>query len=185
LFGAEQVGLLHGRLKPAQKAKVMEQFRKGEFGVLASTTVIEVGVDIPNATVMVIENSERFGLAQLHQLRGRVGRGTQKSYCVLVPGDTAPPESIERIRLLERTENGFELAEADFKLRGPGNILGTEQSGLPPFALAELGGDPTPLRDARELAATLLKADPELKKHPELARVVARFEHVEKAESLD
>src|SRR5207253_1368809 len=120
--------LLHGRIEPAEKDAIMERFRRGEINVLIATSVIEVGIDVPNATVMLIENAERFGLSQLHQLRGRIGRGEHKSYCILLSSTNAS-ESLEKLKTLERTSDGFEIAEADLKLRGPGDILGTAQSG--------------------------------------------------------
>ena len=139
VFPGIPVGLLHGRLPAAQKEIAMEAFKRGEIKILVSTTVIEVGVDVPNATVMVVEQAERFGLAQLHQLRGRVGRGAEQSYCVLVTervNDTAR----ERIRTLVDTSDGFEIAEMDLKLRGPGEFLGTRQSGLPALRVAITDG---------------------------------------------
>jgi ATP-dependent DNA helicase RecG len=130
--------------------------------------VIEVGVDVPNATVMLIENAERFGLAQLHQLRGRIGRSRYQSYCVLLT-DRGDPASLDKLRILEQTEDGFEIAEADLKLRGPGDLLGTNQSGLPPLKLGNLVEDAALLDRAQLIAAEILKRDPELKA-PEFAR---------------
>jgi ATP-dependent DNA helicase RecG len=135
--------------------------------VLLSTTVIEVGVDVPNATVMLIENAERFGLAQLHQLRGRIGRGQHPSYCVLV-GDPKSLEGWKRLRIMEETTDGFRIAEEDFKIRGPGNIFGTEQSGLPPLRFASLETDYELLTRARNDAARFIKEDPSLKSWPGL-----------------
>src|SRR5437899_5344075 len=123
--------LLHGRIPAAEKQEIMERFRRGETNSLISTTVIEVGVDVSNATVMLVENAERFGLAQLHQLRGRIGRGEHKSYCVVLSNAA----ELEKLRILEQTSDGFAIAEADLQLRGPGDILGTAQSGLPPLRL--------------------------------------------------
>jgi ATP-dependent DNA helicase RecG len=152
-------GLLHGRLTAEEKERVMEQFREGQIDVLVSTTVIEVGIDIPNATVMLIENSERFGLAQLHQLRGRIGRGRHQSYCILLT-DREDPEALDKLAILERSENGFEIAEEDLRIRGPGDLLGTAQSGLPPLRLASLIEDEALLFRAKELARTILDSDP-------------------------
>ncbi len=145
----------------------MTAFRAGEIQVLVSTSVIEVGVDVPNATLMLIENAERFGLAQLHQLRGRIGRGKHLSYCVLV-GEPKSLESWKRLRIMEETCDGFRIAEADFDIRGPGNIFGTEQSGLPPLHFAKLQSDGKLLEQAREQATRLIKEDPSLTPWPGL-----------------
>lgn len=154
--------LLHGRMDANEKNAVMEAFRNREADVLIATTVIEVGIDIPNATIMLIENAERFGLAQLHQLRGRVGRGIHTSYCILIPGNS-DPEVMERLHVLETTIDGFAVAEADLKLRGPGDILGTAQTGLPALRLGDLAKDGAVLQSARELAQTIFQIDPRLK----------------------
>jgi ATP-dependent DNA helicase RecG len=143
-----RVGLLHGRLDSDEKQVIMRRFERGEIDVLVSTTVIEVGVDVPNATVMVVDHAERFGLAQLHQLRGRVGRGAAKSYCILMTGERVSQEAEERLAAMVRTQNGFELAELDLKMRGPGEFFGTRQAGLPGFRVANLVRD----RDLLELA---------------------------------
>jgi ATP-dependent DNA helicase RecG len=168
-------GLLHGRLTPDEKEHVMEAFRDGRIDVLVSTTVIEVGVDVPNATVMLIENSERFGLAQLHQLRGRIGRSQHQSYCVLLT-DRADPDALDKLAILERSENGFEIAEADLKLRGPGDLLGTVQSGLPPLRLANLIEDEELLFRAKDIARLILDRDPELQhpQHQRFARIAVQ-----------
>jgi ATP-dependent DNA helicase RecG len=143
-----KLGLLHGRMKADDKEVTMARFKRGEIDVLVATTVIEVGVDVPNATVMVIEHADRFGLAQLHQLRGRVGRGTAKSFCVLVAGETITPDAEQRLDAMVRTQNGFELAEIDLQQRGPGEFFGTRQAGLPEFRVANLARD----REILELA---------------------------------
>jgi ATP-dependent DNA helicase RecG len=143
-----KLGLLHGRMSADDKEVAMARFKRGELNVLVATTVIEVGVDVPNATVMVIEHAERFGLAQLHQLRGRVGRGDAKSFCILLTGDKITPEADQRLDAMVRTQNGFELAEFDLQLRGPGEFFGTRQAGLPEFRVANLARD----RDLLELA---------------------------------
>ena len=150
-----RVGLLHGRLKSADKEAVMADFRAKRANVLLATSLIEVGVDVPNATVMLIENAESFGLAQLHQLRGRIGRGAHESFCILI-SDAKNPESRARLRVLEETNDGFRIAEADLKLRGPGELLGQQQSGLPRFRFGNLAEDLALIRQARELAARLV-----------------------------
>ena len=158
-----KVGLLHGRMKQEEKDAVMEAFKRGEFSVLVSTTVIEVGVDVPEATVMVIEHAERFGLAQLHQLRGRVGRGDRQSYCFLVTSRGVGEDAIKRLKVLESTNDGFKIAEADLQFRGPGEIFGTRQSGLGDFKVADLRRDYEVLKVAREEAERLIEENPELK----------------------
>jgi ATP-dependent DNA helicase RecG len=162
-----RLGLLYGQLDAAEKERVMTAFRAGEVQVLVSTTVIEVGVDVPNATIMLIENAERFGLAQLHQLRGRVGRGEHESFCALA-GEPKSLESWKRLKIMEETSDGFKIAEADFDIRGPGNIFGTEQSGLPPLFFARLNSDGKLLEQARDAASALIKEDPSLAKWPGL-----------------
>jgi ATP-dependent DNA helicase RecG len=153
--------LLHGRIPPEEKQKIMERFRRGDSSALISTTVIEVGVDIPNATVMLIENAERFGLAQLHQLRGRIGRGEHKSYCILLTSDQSK-ETVAKLAVLEKTTNGFEVAEADWDLRGPGDLLGTAQSGLPELKIGNLKTDAGLMQRARAAAMSIFDADPRL-----------------------
>ncbi len=148
-----RLGLLHGRLPADEKEIIMQQFKRGELDVLITTTVIEVGVDVPNASVMVIEHAERFGMAQMHQLRGRVGRGTAKSYCVLMTGGRVSPEAEERLDAMVKTQNGFELAELDLEQRGPGEFFGTKQAGLPDFRVANLGRDRRLLELAKAEAA--------------------------------
>jgi ATP-dependent DNA helicase RecG len=146
------VGLLHGSMSPFDKLSVTEKFSRGEIAVLVSTTVVEVGIDVPEATVMVIVNAERFGLSQLHQLRGRVGRGKGNAWCFLVPGENASEVSLERLRLLENTSDGFVIAEKDLSLRGPGQVLGTAQHGIPRFRVADLLKDGALLRVVSELS---------------------------------
>jgi ATP-dependent DNA helicase RecG len=178
VFPDLRVGLLHGRMKPAEKEAVMEAFRAGELDILVSTTVIEVGVDVPNAAVMVVEDADRFGLAQLHQLRGRVGRSEHQSFCVLI----ANPKSEEgqrRLEVLTRTNNGFLIAEEDLRLRGPGEIYGTRQSGMPSFRVADLVKDMRLLEVARQEAFRLLEQDPDLTRpeHQPLREAVMRARH--------
>jgi ATP-dependent DNA helicase RecG len=151
--------LLHGRIPAPEKQSIMERFRRGETGALISTTVIEVGVDVANATVMLIENAERFGLAQLHQLRGRIGRGAHKSYCILL-SERKTPETIAKLGVLEKTRDGFAVAEADWEMRGPGDLLGTAQSGLPALKLGNLIKDADLMREARAAATVILAIDP-------------------------
>lgn len=163
-FPEFKVGLLHGRMKSSEKDEVMDSFRRGQIQILVATTVIEVGVDVPNANVMVIEHAERFGLSQLHQLRGRVGRGAHKSYCVLVLGYAMSEEAQRRAEIMERTTDGFKIAEADLEMRGPGEFLGTRQSGLPGFKVANLVRDVKILQHARDAAFRLIEHDPSLAK---------------------
>src|SRR5262245_45339513 len=153
--------LLHGRIPAPEKQQIMDRFRRGDTKALISTTVLEVGVDVPNATVMLIENAERFGLAQLHQLRGRIGRGEHKSYCILLTSARAK-EASTKLAILERTGDGFEVAEADWDLRGPGDLLGTAQSGLPPLKIGNLKTDGHLMRRARAAALSTLERDPQL-----------------------
>src|SRR5205814_3953434 len=153
--------LLHGRIPGPEKQEIMERFRRGETKALISTTVIEVGVDVANANVMLIENAERFGLAQLHQLRGRIGRGEHKSYCILLTSDPSN-ETMAKLSLLEKTSNGFEIAEADWDLRGPGDLLGTAQSGFPALKIGDLKKDAHLMRRARAAAMSIFEADPRL-----------------------
>lgn len=156
-----QLGLLHGQMKPAQKNKVMEAFMKNEVQVLVATTVVEVGVNVPNATVMMIENAERFGLAQLHQLRGRVGRGDAQSYCIMVNCSSAKTAE-RRLKILNDSNDGFRIASEDLKLRGPGDFFGIRQSGELQFALGDIYQDAAVLRDASEAVGELLAEDPDL-----------------------
>jgi ATP-dependent DNA helicase RecG len=153
--------LLHGRIAAPDKHQIMARFRQGDTKALISTTVLEVGVDVPNATMMLIENAERFGLAQLHQLRGRIGRGEHKSYCILL-SSSQTEETSAKLAVLERTTNGFEVAEADWELRGPGDLLGTAQSGLPGLKIGDLKRDADLMRHARAAAMSIFEKDPRL-----------------------
>ncbi|WP_294950673.1 ATP-dependent DNA helicase RecG [uncultured Eubacterium sp.] len=166
-FVGYSVGLLHGKMKPAEKDKVMQSFAEGETQILVSTTVVEVGVDVPNATVMLIENADRFGLSQLHQLRGRVGRGKNKSYCILV-SDNKSDSSRERLQVMKHTSNGFDIANYDLKSRGPGDFFGKRQHGLPDLKIADMLEDTETLRQCRECALKMLESDPRLDGYPEL-----------------
>ncbi|MGB2854209.1 MAG: ATP-dependent DNA helicase RecG [Dehalococcoidia bacterium] len=175
VFPDLHIGLVHGRLKAADKEEVMRRFRRGELDILVATSVVEVGIDVPNATVMLIEGADRFGLAQLHQFRGRVGRGEQASYCILV-AENPTLEGRDRLRLLESTQDGFVLAEEDLKLRGPGEFFGTRQSGLPDLKMAKLS-DMRLLELARKEAVRMFKGDPQLSspEHQLLAGEMARL----------
>lgn len=161
-FQDKKVGLLHGKMKSDEKDEVMQRFRRGEIDILVSTTVIEVGVDVPNANLMVIEHAERFGLSQLHQLRGRVGRGQHKSFCILMCCHAVSDESRARLEIMEQTTDGFKIAEADLEIRGPGEILGARQSGLSGFKMANLVRDVQILQEARDAAFEVFSRDPNL-----------------------
>ena len=160
-FG-EMVDLVHGRMKGTEKDRAMERFAAGETRLLVATTVIEVGVDVPEATVMVIEHAERFGLAQLHQLRGRIGRGTERSTCLLLYKTPLGETAKARLAIMRETEDGFRIAEEDLKLRGEGEVLGTRQSGTPGFQVARIEAHADLLEVARDDARLLLSRDPEL-----------------------
>ncbi|NOX98427.1 MAG: ATP-dependent DNA helicase RecG, partial [Verrucomicrobia bacterium] len=161
-FKGFNCGLLHGRLSGEEKERVMSEFRSGQIQVLISTTVIEVGVDVPNATMMLVFNAERFGLAQLHQLRGRIGRGEHKSYCILMVDLKKAAEAADKLRVLEKSRDGFRIAEEDLRLRGPGEVLGTAQSGMPDLKMGDLVTDVDLVREARALAEKILEEDPQL-----------------------
>lgn len=166
IFPELRIGLLHGRMKPEEKEAVMTAFKNREIDILVSTTVIEVGIDVPNATLMVVEHAERFGLSQLHQLRGRVGRGHSRSRCILLTGERLSDEGRKRLRVMEETTDGFRIAEADLEIRGPGDFLGTRQAGLPEFRTASLIRDGRILEEARQEAFALVEKDPRLS-HPD------------------
>jgi ATP-dependent DNA helicase RecG len=176
LLAPLRVGLVHGRMKPIERDAEMARFRDGELDVLVGTTVIEVGVDVSEATMMVIENADRFGLAQLHQFRGRVGRGGGTSYCLLL-ADEASQMGEERLQMMESTTDGFVLAEADLRMRGPGDFLGKRQSGLPDLSALQTGFDSRLLDQARRAAQQILDRDPDLNlpEHLPLRRQMAVF----------
>lgn len=165
VFPDLRVGLLHGRLNPLEKEAIMASFKAGSFDILVSTTVIEVGIDVPNATLMAVEHAERFGLSQLHQLRGRVGRGKDRSYCILMSCGKLSEDGEKRLRVMESTCDGFRIAEADLEIRGPGDFLGTRQAGMPDFRVASILRDGSLLEKARQSAFELLERDPELANH--------------------
>ena len=167
LFKDFKVAYVHGRMKPAEKDRQMTRFASGDAHILVATTVIEVGVNVPNASVMVIENAERFGLSQLHQLRGRVGRGADQSYCILMSKESIGKDTRRRLEVMTSTTDGFIVSEADLKLRGPGDIEGTMQSGLPiELKMASLVTDGPVIESARAAAIGLLDSDPSLGSHP-------------------
>ena len=174
VFPELKVGYVHGRMKPKEKEAVMAAFAAGELSILVSTTVVEVGVDVPNATVMVVEDADRFGLSQLHQLRGRVGRGQHKSYCILI-SDNRSEETRARLQVMTKTTDGFKIAEEDLRLRGPGDFFGQRQHGLPALKVADLSCDMALLKDAQGAAETLMDRDPELRDHPVTALRVAQL----------
>ena len=175
VFPDLQVGLLHGRMRSEDKDAVMIKFVRGELDILVATSVVEVGIDVPNATVMLIDGAERFGLAQLHQFRGRVGRGEHQSFCLLLAESTSP-EASERLKAVEATTDGFVLAEKDLEMRGPGEFLGKQQSGFPELPMASLA-DTRLLHEVRECATELLAQDPDLSSpaHQNIAERVAAF----------
>lgn len=179
-FSQFKVGIVHGKMKPSEKDEIMRRFKDGKIHILVSTTVIEVGVNVPNATVMVIENAERFGLSQLHQLRGRVGRGAESSYCILVTGNKLSESSRKRMQIMVETTDGFIIAEEDMKLRGPGDIEGTAQSGLPfDLKIADIIKDSELMAVAREAAAKVISQDPQFSL-PQNRVVKTRIEKIHK-----
>ena len=157
-----QISIVHGKMKPADKEAAMQAFVHGQTHIMVATTVIEVGVNVPNASVMVIESAERFGLSQLHQLRGRVGRGAEKSYCILMTGDGISKEAQKRMDTMVASNDGFVLAEVDLQLRGPGDLMGTQQSGALALKIADLAKDGQLVQLARDKAREILAADPQL-----------------------
>ena len=174
VFPDLKVAFVHGKMKPKEKDAVMAAFAAHETDILVSTTVIEVGVDVPNAAVMVIENAERFGLSQLHQLRGRVGRGKHQSYCILI-SDNRNEETRQRLKVMTKTTDGFQIAEEDLRLRGPGDFFGARQHGLPGLKVADLGCDTQLLQEARQAAEQLLAQDPALTSCPATAKRVTEL----------
>ncbi|MEK7528354.1 MAG: ATP-dependent DNA helicase RecG [Patescibacteria group bacterium] len=175
IFPQFRLGLLHGRLKQSEKDEVMEGFSKGDIDILVSTAVVEVGIDVPNATIIIIEGSERFGLSQLHQFRGRVGRGEHQSYCFLFPTSTSE-DATKRLASLVKHSSGFQLAEIDLQMRGPGEVYGVRQSGIPDLHMATFG-DVKLIKESRAVAEKIIEKDPTLKDHPELKSKIAEYEN--------
>jgi ATP-dependent DNA helicase RecG len=171
-----RISIVHGKMPVKDKDFEMQRFIKGETQIMVATTVIEVGVNVPNASVMVIENSERFGLSQLHQLRGRVGRGAEQSFCILMSSNKLSKEGRTRLETMVRTNDGFEIAEVDLQLRGPGDLSGTQQSGVLEMKIADLAKDQAILSEARQLVIQIFNEDPNLKEpqHQLLAQYLNR-----------
>lgn len=183
-FADYRIGLLHGKMPAAEKDEVMNRFKSGEIDLLVATTVVEVGVDVPNATIIIIENADRFGLSQLHQLRGRVGRGECESFCILITDNTSP-ECVRRMKTISRTTDGFKIAEEDLKLRGPGDFFGTHQHGLPDFKLADLTRDIQLLQTAQQMSKNIIDKDPALSQpdHAIMYELVTRL--IEKGSEMN
>ena len=183
VFPDLKVAFVHGKMKPREKDAVMTAFAAHETDILVSTTVIEVGVDVPNAAIMVIENAERFGLSQLHQLRGRVGRGKHQSYCILI-SDNKNEETKQRLKVMTKTADGFKIAEEDLRLRGPGDFFGERQHGLPGLRIADIGCDTKLLQEAQQAAEALLEKDPDLTGYPATAERVSQL-FTQRADTLN
>jgi ATP-dependent DNA helicase RecG len=169
-FEGYNATMLHGKMKPGEKENNMKYFASGKSQIMVATTVIEVGVDVPNASVMIIESAERFGLSQLHQLRGRVGRGAEQSYCILLTSDKMTNESRKRIKTMCETNDGFKISEVDMQLRGPGDILGTQQSGVVDFKKLDLATDGEIIKISKEIVEQILEKDPQLS-HPDNQKI--------------
>jgi ATP-dependent DNA helicase RecG len=174
-----QISIVHGKMKPEDKDYEMQRFISGTTDILVSTTVIEVGVDIPNASVMIIESAERFGLSQLHQLRGRVGRGTHKSYCILMSGNKTTNDSKIRINTMVKSNDGFEIAEKDLEIRGPGNLMGTQQSGIIPLKIVNLVSDKNMISTIRDYVKKILTTDQNLTKKENII-ILNTYKHLNK-----
>jgi len=177
IFSQFKLALLHGRMKSDEKDAIMMAYKKGEVQILVSTTVIEVGVDVPQATIMVVENAERFGLTQLHQLRGRVGRGSEQSYCILIAQPPLTEDAITRLNTMMQTNDGFKIAEVDLKLRGPGEFFGTRQHGLPELKIADPIQDTALLLEARDEAFRIVNQEAEFKQMTSLLFQNAFFQN--------
>lgn len=175
IFPEFRTGIIHGRLKPQEREEIMASFKKGEIDILVSTTVIEVGVDVPNATLMIIIHAERFGLSQLHQLRGRIGRGSHQSYCILLAYEPYGEEARRRLQIMVKSNDGFMIAEEDLNIRGPGEFFGTRQSGMPDLRIANIVRDSFLLSEARKEAFSIIDKDPEIKEFPALKKSLETF----------
>ncbi len=175
IFPEFRTGIIHGRLKPQEREEIMASFKKGEIDILVSTTVIEVGVDVPNATLMIIIHAERFGLSQLHQLRGRIGRGSHQSYCILLAYEPYGEEARRRLQIMVKSNDGFMIAEEDLNIRGPGEFFGTRQSGMPDLRIANIVRDSFLLSEARKEAFSIIDKDPEIKEYPALKKSLETF----------
>jgi len=185
IFAGFNVALLHGRMKNDEKDAIMKDFKDGKIQILVTTTVIEVGVDVPQATIMVIENAERFGLTQLHQLRGRVGRGSEQSYCILIASRPLTSEAVTRLNTMVRTNDGFEIAEVDLKLRGPGEFFGTRQHGLPELKIANPIEDVSLLTKARDEAFRIVNVETEFERMRQvLVQQPLYRDHIDKIEMM-
>src|SRR5690606_31553877 len=170
-----QISIVHGQMKAADKDYEMQRFVNGQTQIMVATTVIEVGVNVPNASVMIIESAERFGLSQLHQLRGRVGRGADQSFCILMTGHKLSADSRTRLETMVRTHDGFEIAEVDLRLRGPGDLMGTQQSGIINLKIADIVRDNDILKTARYYALKILREDTQLVHHPAIRQTYAEM----------
>jgi ATP-dependent DNA helicase RecG len=179
----DQISIVHGKMKPVDKEFEMQRFVKGETQIMVATTVIEVGVNVPNASVMIIESAERFGLSQLHQLRGRVGRGAEQSFCILMTSHKLSKDSIVRLETMTKTSDGFEIAEVDLRLRGPGDIMGTQQSGVLNLKIADVIKDRDILQNARFHAKRILSSDPSLIK-PEHKTILNAYREISKYKNI-
>ena len=179
VFKNVKVGLLHGKMKPKEKNEIMTNFKNKTFDILIATTVIEVGIDVPNATIIVIQHADRFGLATLHQLRGRVGRGKKKSYCFLI-SDSKSQTAKQRLSIMTKTTDGFKIASADLNMRGPGNFIGTNQHGFPEFKAGDIIKDINLIELAKETASNILSEDKELKleKHKQINQFLCNKDSV-------
>ncbi len=175
IFPEFRTGIIHGRMKPQEREEIMASFKKGEIDILVSTTVIEVGVDVPNATLMIIIHAERFGLSQLHQLRGRIGRGSHQSYCILLAYEPYGEEARRRLQIMVKSNDGFMIAEEDLNIRGPGEFFGTRQSGMPDLRIANIVRDSFLLSEARKEAFSIIDKDPEIKEYPALKKSLETF----------
>jgi len=184
VFPGKSVGLLHGRMNSGEKEDIMYAFRSGNIDILVCTTVVEVGIDVPRATMMVIENAERFGLSQLHQLRGRVGRGSRASQCILLPSSVKTPLASKRLKIMEKTSDGFVIAEEDLRIRGVGDMLGIRQSGLPPFRIGDIVRDIDIMTEARKIAEDFVTGLSDRQMQSVLEAIGPRFDDTRKLSTI-